>query len=139
MRPPCEVVTKEVLPALRAILVRALVRRHRLSQVEVARKLGVSQPAISQYMSFLRGVRRVERVIGRATLKAVHELADDIAHEKVKRGQIIERYCAICRAMGEREILCPLHIKSVPYLREEGCRVCLSPRVFSPNALEGVP
>lgn len=129
MRPPCEIVVKEVLPALRAILVRDLVRRHRLSQVEVARKLGVTQPAVSQYLSFLRGVGRVERVVGRAALKAVHELADDIARGKVRRGQIIQRYCAICRAMGGQKILCSLHIKSVPYLRKEGCRVCLGPRV----------
>ena len=133
MRPPCEIVVKEILPALRAILVRALVQKHHLSQVKVARKLGISQPAISQYMSLLRGAGRVERMVGRAALEAVRKLADDIARGEVGRGQIIQRYCAICRTMGEQKILCTLHIKIVPYLKREGCRICLGPRISGPK------
>jgi len=100
MRPPCEVVVKEVLPAIRAMLVRELVERHHLSQVEVAYKLGITQPAVSQYLRMLRGTGR-NKVILKNIDKHVRGLADDIARGKLKRKQVIERYCLICRTMGQ--------------------------------------
>ncbi|MBA7504208.1 hypothetical protein ES706_02835 [subsurface metagenome] len=124
MRPPCEVVVKEVLPAIRAMLVKELVERHRLSQVEVARKLGITQPAVSQYLRMLRGAGRGSALF-KNIKKHVRELADDIARGKLKRKQIIERYCMICRSMGQREIICLLHMRAAPYLKREGCKICL--------------
>lgn len=125
MRPPCEVVVKEILPAIRAMLVKELIERHRLSQVEVARKLGITQPAVSQYLRMLRGAGRGGALL-KSIEKHVRELANDIARTKLKRKQVIERYCVICRSMGQRELICLLHMRAAPYLRREGCRICLS-------------
>ena len=124
MRPPCEVVVKEVLPAIRAMLVKELIERHRLSQIKVARKLGITQPAVSQYLRMLRGAGRGS-VLLKNIEKYVRGLADDIARGKLKRKQVIERYCMICRSMGQRELICLLHMRAAPYLRREGCRICL--------------
>jgi len=99
MKPPCEVVVKEVLPAIRAMLVRELIGHHRLSQVEVADKLGITQPAVSQYLRMLRGAGR-NRILLKTIENHVQVFADDIACGKLKRKQIIERYCLICRAVG---------------------------------------
>jgi hypothetical protein len=124
MKPPCEVVVRDILPAIRAMLVKELIERHRLSQVEVARKLGITQPAVSQYLRMLRGTS-----LGGALLKKVEtnmrELAEDIAHGKLEHKQIIERYCSICRSMKQRELVCLLHMRTAPDLRREGCRICL--------------
>lgn len=124
MRPPCEVVVKEVLPAIRAMLVKELIERHRLSQVEVAHKLGITQPAVSQYLRMLRGAGRGGTLL-KNIKKHVQELADNIARGKLKRKQIIERYCMICHSMGQREIICLLHMRAAPYLKREGCKICL--------------
>ncbi len=124
MRPPCEVVVKEVLPAIRAMLVKELIERHRLSQVDVARKLGITQPAVSQYRRMLRGAGR-SNTIFKGIAKQVRELADDIAHGKMKRKQVIERYCVICSSMGRQEFICLLHMQAAPYLRVEKCTICL--------------
>jgi len=102
MKPPCEVVVKDILPAIRAMLVKELIEHHHLSQVEVASKLGITQPAVSQYLRMLRGAGR-DRILLKNIEKYVQMLADDIARGKLKRKQIIERYCLICRTMGRRE------------------------------------
>jgi len=125
MKPPCEVVVKDVLPAIRAILVKELTERHRLSQVEVARKLGITQPAVSQYLRMLRGTSLGGGFLKKVE-KNVRELAEDIAHGKLEHKQIIERYCSICRSMKQRELVCLLHMRITPDLRREGCRICLS-------------
>jgi len=123
MKPPCEVVVKDVLPAIRAMLVKELIERHQLSQVEVARKLGITQPAVSQYLRMLRGTS-----IGGTLLKKfeknIRGLAEDIARGKLEHKQIIERYCSICRSMKQRELVCLLHMRTAPDLRREGCRIC---------------
>lgn len=98
MKPPCEVVVKDVLPAIRAMLVKELIEHHHLSQVEVASKLGITQPAVSQYLRMLRGAGR-DRILLKNIEKYVQMLADDLARGKLKQKQIIERYCLICRAV----------------------------------------
>jgi len=124
MKPPCEVVVKEVLPAIRATMVLELTGRHHLSQTEVAQRLGITQPAVSQYLRMLRGARRKNPVLQKLE-KQARELAGDIASGKLEHAQLIEGYCSICRTMSKQQLLCLLHFKTAPYLRAEGCRACL--------------
>jgi len=125
MRPPCEVVVKDVLPAIRAMLVKELIERHQLSQVEVARKLGITQPAVSQYLSELRGSGYARLFKRREITRPMRELSNAIARGEVRHSRVIQMYCNICKKMKMKEILCVLHAKSAPYLKEEGCRICL--------------
>jgi predicted transcriptional regulator len=51
----CEVMLNQIFPALRASLAREMIKKFKMSQKEVAKYLGVSQPAISYYKNNLRG------------------------------------------------------------------------------------
>jgi predicted transcriptional regulator len=55
MKTPCEKVLWFVLPAIRKELVRSLVQEHGYTQRETARLLGLSDAAVSQYLSKKRG------------------------------------------------------------------------------------
>jgi predicted transcriptional regulator len=50
MKTPCELVVWHVLPRIRKELARELIIKHGLTQARAARLLGVSEPAISNYM-----------------------------------------------------------------------------------------
>jgi len=50
MRFECEVVANEILPALRKIITERLSSDYGLTQEEIAGKLGLTQPAVSQYL-----------------------------------------------------------------------------------------
>lgn len=54
-KPPCEILLQVVIPAIRAEIVRKLVTDHGLKQTEIAEKLGITQPSVSQYVSGTRG------------------------------------------------------------------------------------
>lgn len=56
MKTVFEVVSQEVLPCMRALVAKKLIENG-FSQKQVADKLGLSQPAISQYKRDLRGKR----------------------------------------------------------------------------------
>lgn len=100
MRPPCEEIFKDVLPTIRAILVKDLVERHNLNQVEVARRLGITQPAVSQYLRSLRGASRARALLRRSDfMRALRELSDLIAKGKVKGSKVAEIYCNLCEML----------------------------------------
>lgn len=126
MKPPCETVVKQVLPTIRMMLVKDLMERHEMNQVEVAKILGITQPAVSQYLSARRGNRKTEKTLTKYVGKSIKKFSDDIASGKFKHADMIKRYCVICKSMGKKEVLCVLHAESAPYLIEEGCRVCIS-------------
>ena len=52
---PCEIITWYVLPVIRRELAMMLVKNHHMSQKEAANLLGVTDAAVSQYLSKKRG------------------------------------------------------------------------------------
>ena len=55
MKIPCEIIVWYVLPIVRREVANELVNVHHMSQAEVARKFGVTDAAISQYLKKKRG------------------------------------------------------------------------------------
>ncbi|MFB6180689.1 MAG: transcriptional regulator [Candidatus Nanohalobium sp.] len=51
MRFESEVITEEVLPAIRSIMASQLRKEYGLKQKEIADKMGITQPAVSQYLT----------------------------------------------------------------------------------------
>jgi predicted transcriptional regulator len=66
MRFESEVVSEELLPAVRSVMAERLKQEYGLKQHEVAEVLGVTQPAVSQYLNKKR-----------ADKEAVEKLKDD--------------------------------------------------------------
>ena len=53
----CEIVAKEILPSLRALVAKSLIEKYKLTQQDAAKRLGLTQGAISQYTRNIRGVK----------------------------------------------------------------------------------
>ena len=88
---------KDVLPTIRAILVKDLVERHNLNQVEVSNRLGITQPAVSQYLRSLRGTSRAETLLKRNDfMKSLRELSNAIAGGEMRGIRMAEMYCKLC-------------------------------------------
>jgi predicted transcriptional regulator len=93
---PCQEVVWDLLPAIRAALAAALVRKGH-SQLEVARLLETAPAAISQYLSGKRGYR----IEFDDDIKAeLERAADEIANGTT--ADVPARLCAICRSIRER-------------------------------------
>ncbi|MEM2119242.1 MAG: helix-turn-helix domain-containing protein [Candidatus Bathyarchaeia archaeon] len=120
---PCEIALKCLLPPVRAMLAKELMEKHKLNQAEVAKILGVSQPAVSLYCRKLRGVSlnldEDEKIMG-----LVKDFADDLARESIPRKVFILRFCEICRAVRAEGFLCEIHKKIDPSIAVEACELC---------------
>ncbi|MFB6203031.1 MAG: transcriptional regulator [Candidatus Nanohaloarchaea archaeon] len=107
MRFEAEVVVDELLPAMRSIVASKLQQEYGLKQEQIADKLGVTQPAVSQYLSGTRADQelveklkqdaQIEILLNDATSKAA--VNDDFSHEFAKtvatvrdKGMMKERF-----------------------------------------------
>lgn len=100
MKSPCEEIVWDVLPSIRAAIAEELVKRG-ISQKEVSRMLGITPPAVSQYVSKKRGYNIEFREDIRA---AIERLAEDLIQKRVDN--LVERICEVCRMLQQDAAAC---------------------------------
>lgn len=105
MTTPCEIMSKIYLPHIRAMIAKELSETYHCPQIKIAKWLGVTQAAVSQYLSSKRAVN--ERLL--KTAPTLTESIKDIAaklvngEEKVNIGKEICNLCStlkLCEAYG---------------------------------------
>lgn len=123
MSVPCEVAVKCVLPVVRAMIARELTTRHQLKQVDAAKLLGVSQPAISLYYRSRRG-KAIDLENDQSVKTLVAQTADSLVENRLSRTDLILMYCKICRTIRSKGLLCKLHKAFDPAMNIEECGLC---------------
>jgi len=123
MKPFCEVIVTDVLPALRALITHELMNTHGLNQIEIAKKLGITQPAISQYIKGLRGRKVKVLAKNESVMRMIKELSEDIANDSIRPREICIRICEICKVVRKENLICKLHESRYPAIAP--CDICL--------------
>lgn len=119
MKVPCELIIWNILPAIRREFARILVEEFNLTQREVAKKLGVTESAVSQYMKSKRGSRlEFDRKISREIKKVMREVS-----KSGKESLLIEKTCSICSIVKRYGFLCKIHKEDSKNLND--CKICL--------------
>ena len=92
---PCELSAKYVIPALRLMIAKKLIEKYGLTQSEVAKLLGVTQPSISHYLNSKRGIK-MAKVLSRS--KDVREYVDRYVEKILTSGSPPKDmpFCEIC-------------------------------------------
>lgn len=124
MKPVCEVMVQYVFPSMRAVISRELIYEYKLNQNEVARLLGVSQPAISQYLRQLRGERKT-LLENEHVSREVKKMCKKIHDKKIGRIELMNEFCNICKMITERGLVCKMH-KNIYNL--DKCKICIEGR-----------
>ena len=94
MRILCEVVVSEILPTLRSLITQELVQSHKLSQVQVSKMLGITQPAVSQYKRGIRGSHVKKILSNKKIMNEIKKFSNEIATKKFSP---IDVHVGICR------------------------------------------
>ena len=100
MKTPCEIIVWNVVPIIRKEFAKNLIKNHDLNQRTVADKLGITESAVSRYVSGKRGVLEVT---DKETLKEITTSTNRIAHND--GSAVIEETCRICRLMKAKEFV----------------------------------
>ena len=100
MRCKCEVAVHDILPVARALLAKKLVDVYDLSQTDAAKRMGMSQPAISQYKKDIRGMKDVSFKDNGKFLDVINDIAKRIAKGSVTPEQMPGEMCRLCNAIN---------------------------------------
>ena len=99
-RPKCERTTKYILPTVRGLIAKDLVEEYGFSQSHAAKMLGISQAAVSQYISSKRGGKLTKKLMNNKEVKKMIGLtAGKIADAKNPKKVDLD-LCSICSVVN---------------------------------------
>lgn len=120
MRPPCEIMVNQLLPALRALISQRLATEYGFTQNQIAKALGVTQASVSRG---LKQIDRFEQYYTSDMRKAARDFAKKMSTERQPLDESIEQLCIFCQSQKIGGLLCRLHRIENPDL--ENCEVCI--------------
>lgn len=106
MKIPCEVVAKDILPMIRRELSIKLVKVHGISQADVARRLDLTDAAISQYIRDKRGVQTYKDL---DCYKKFSEELDRSAAIVAEGGDTTTELCRLCAIVKESGLMAEIY------------------------------
>jgi len=94
---------KQLLPAIRVSVTKELTKKYNFNQIEIASKLGVTQAAVSKYLSgdYAQSIKEVENK--KSVRQNSKKIAYLIANGKSNKKQIVEAICLSCKEVLESE------------------------------------
>jgi len=123
---PSEIEAKSLIPAVRAILAKKLIREYSLKEEDVARDLGITQAAVSNYVRGTRGdtelISKLESV--REVMRMIDDIAKDLSTNKAYTPSTLAKFVGLCNYMRYTLIICDVHHSIEPNIDEQVCEQC---------------
>ncbi|MEM1539941.1 MAG: hypothetical protein QXJ07_00950 [Candidatus Bathyarchaeia archaeon] len=125
MKPPCVIVVKYLLPAIRVLVTKELIEKHHMRKIQASEKMELTPAAITQYFKGERGTMLARKIArSEEAMKMISKLAETLAREDATPEDIIEKLCEICSAIRYEKVICKLHREDLPTLKECRCTTC---------------
>ncbi len=122
MKLPQEIELWYVIPVIRKELVLVL-KKHGLKQNDIADRLGITSPAVSQYVKDKRAACCHEAFQQDLLRSEINKSADKIAAQKEPNPAIaMKELNRICQIVKKHKILCDIHKEKDPSLGS--CEAC---------------
>src|SRR5713101_5246411 len=119
---PCEVAAKSVIPALRAMVARQLTEEYGMKQEIVAKRLGVTQAAVSKYIHQIRG-EAIELESAEEVQKMSQEIAKTLSR-KANPLEVSQRFCQASTDIRALGLMCDTCQRVDPAWDVEHCTIC---------------
>lgn len=123
---PSEIEAKSLIPAVRAILAKKLIKEYSLKEEDVARVLGITQAAVSNYVRGTRGdielIEKLESV--REVMRMIDDIAKDLSTNKAYSPSTLAKFVGLCNYMRYTLIICDVHHSMESNIDEQICEQC---------------
>lgn len=94
MKTPCEIIVWQILPVIRKEIAVELVDKHKISQRNAAKKLGITEASVSRYIS---GKRASSKILNKDIQKEIKKSTNRIIKGNSKT--VILETCRICNLL----------------------------------------
>jgi predicted transcriptional regulator len=123
---PSEIEAKSLIPAVRAILAKKLIKEYTLKEEDVAKVLGITQAAVSNYVRGTRGdielISKLESV--REVMRMIDDIARDLSTNKAYSPSTLAKFIGLCNYMRYTLIICDVHHSIESNIDEQVCEQC---------------
>ena len=123
---PSEIEAKSLIPAVRAILAKKLIREYSLKEEDIAKDLGITQAAVSNYVRVTRGdtelISKLESV--REVMRMIDDIAKDLSTNKAYTPSTLAKFVGLCNYMRYTLIICDVHHSIESNIDEQICEQC---------------
>jgi len=123
---PSEIKSKSLIPAIRAILSKKLIHDYNLKEETVAKLLGITQAAVSNYIRGTRGdlvlVAKLENNF--EVMKMVSDIAKDLSLNKAYSPSTMTKFIQLCNFMRYTFIICDVHHSIESNIDKSICEHC---------------
>lgn len=123
---PSEIEAKSVIPAVRAILARKLIKEYDLKEEVVAKVLGITQAAVSNYLRGTRGDNELISKLGsfQEVMRMVDDIARDLSTNKAYTPITMAKLIELFNYMRYTFIICDVHHRIESNIDEQVCEQC---------------
>ncbi|MHA2061475.1 MAG: transcriptional regulator [Candidatus Sifarchaeia archaeon] len=119
MRLPCELIVRELLPAIRAEIVKLLVNKYKMKQEDVADILSIKQSTVSRYITGMRGSDDKLPTRFPEIQRYIETTTEEIHREKFSKISI--HFCDLCLELRGKPEFCDFH-KEFSHISD--CEIC---------------
>lgn len=123
---PSEIESKSLIPAIRAILSKRLIREYDLKEEAVAKLLGITQAAVSNYIRGIRGdislVTKLEN--NPEVMKMINDISKDLSTNKAYLPSTMTKFIQLCNYMRYTFIICDVHHSIESNIDKSICKQC---------------
>ena len=119
MKPPCEIIVGKILPSIRAAIVKSLIEDYNMKQTQIAKILGISQSAVSQYYTSARAVDDSPLSLFPDIIQYSKEVAKKIANGEMNKDQIL--LCEPCQKIRQNKKFDKFQNEILQFMK---CHIC---------------
>jgi predicted transcriptional regulator len=123
---PSEIEAKSLIPAIRSILAKKLVEEKHFREEEVAKVLGITQAAVSNY---IRGTRGDSGLISKLTsqqqiMRMIQEISDELSVSRAYTASTLSKFSSLCNFIRYSLIICDVHHTLEGDIDQDICDQC---------------
>jgi uncharacterized protein len=123
---PSEIEAKSLIPAVRAIIAKKLIRDYSLKEENIASVLGITQAAVSNYVRGTRGdmelISKLESVC--EVMRMIDDIARELSTNNAYTPSTLAKFVGLCNYMRYTLIICDVHHSIEPNIDEQICEQC---------------
>jgi len=125
---PSEIESKSLIPAVRAILAKKLSSEHLLKEDDIAKLLGITQAAVSNYVRGIRGdTQLVAKLSGvPEVMRMIDDITNDVVANNMFSASSMAKYIGLFNYIRQSLLICDVHHALEKDIDEGVCKTCES-------------
>ncbi|MCS6767444.1 MAG: helix-turn-helix domain-containing protein [Candidatus Nitrosocaldus sp.] len=123
---PSEIESRSLIPAIRAIISRRLVNEYGMKEEDVARLLGITQAAVSNYIRGTRGdAELAKRLMSEpSVVRRIDEISKELATNRAFMPSTMAKYIGLLNYIRHSLLICDIHHAIEKIIDKDICKAC---------------